>query len=301
VFQITQSTLLREQQFYFNLTAATTVDFFVYEGLSSTGTFNRIYTSGPQILGPGQQFYLDDNMNVQLVAGRYYYIGAAWQGSAIYWISNPPLPIPTTFGNLLYGPGSSGGTYPPAASVNLTQTGTIYPQILKTGFGIVTTMNTAQSGTLPDSSNTPQQFQSVIDPAAPAGVYTYAITTSGNDPGTPSHVLNIRIAVVSSVTDVEPGDAIARSFALYQNEPNPFNPMTKVMFDMPEERRVSLAIYDASGRRIKTLVDGVLRSGRHEIAWNGLNDSGEGVASGVYFLRMEAGAYTDRIKMTLVK
>jgi hypothetical protein len=60
-------------------------------------------------------------------------------------------------------------------------------------------------------------------------------------------------------------------------------------------------VFDASGRRVTSLVDGVLPPGRHEVAWHGRDDSGGDVGSGIYFLRMEAGAFKDRIKMSLVR
>jgi len=302
VYQVNQSTLLRESQFYLGLTAATNVEFFVYEGTSPTGTFNRIYSSGPSLRGPGTQFYLQAGINVQLVAGRYYYIGASWQQNSTYWYDNSTLPKLTSFGSLLYGTTGSGGGYPASASVSLTSTTILYPQILKTGFGIVTTLTTPTSGILPDSTSAPQQFQSVVDPLAPNGTYNFRITTAGNDPVNTSHQLGIVIDVISSPTGVENPDVLSPSkFALHSNEPNPFNPMTKIAFDLPLERQVTLSVFDVAGRRVKTLVDGVLPAGRHELSWRGQDDSGHDVGSGVYFLRMEAGAFTQNVKMTLVR
>ncbi len=302
VYQVTQSTLLREMQFYLGLLAATNVDFFVYEATTPTGTFNRIYSSGPNVLGPGTQFYLQANINVQMVAGRFYYVGASWQQSANYWFDNTSLPKPTSFGSLLYGPTSSGGTYPPGPSVTLSTTTQFYPQILKTGFGIVTTMTTPTSGILADSTSTPQQFQSVVDPLAPAGTYNFRITTSGNDPINVTHQLGIVIDVISTPTGVDESDVLSSGkFALHSNEPNPFNPMTKIAFDLPLQRHVTLSVFDVAGRRVKTLVDGVLPAGRHELSWRGQDDSGHDVGSGVYFLRMEAGAFSENVKMTLVR
>jgi hypothetical protein len=304
VYQINQSTILRELEMYLEASAPTNVDFFVYEGLASTGLFNRIFSSGPIPIPAGGQYHALDNIGVTMIAGRFYYVGLGWQGTAISYFDNAgPLPLPTSFGSLVYGPTSSGGnTYPPPASVNLTSTSQYYPQRLTTGFGIVSTMTTATSGSLADSSGTAQQFESVVDALAPTGTYSFEIVTSGNDPVTPEHTITLTINVVSTATGVEDaGGIVPGTFALHQNEPNPFNPATKIGFDLPQEGRVKLTVFDISGRRVASLVDGVLAQGRHEVPWQGRDDSGTEVSSGIYFLRMEAGTFTDRIKMSLVK
>ena len=91
------------------------------------------------------------------------------------------------------------------------------------------------------------------------------------------------------------------SFALLANVPNPFNPLTTISFDLPVVKRVELAVYDVSGRRVRVLLDHDLPPGRHDIQWNGINDRGERVASGVYFCRIDAGAFTATRTMTLAK
>ncbi len=90
-------------------------------------------------------------------------------------------------------------------------------------------------------------------------------------------------------------------FALEQNFPNPFNPTTKIRFTIPENNAVKLTIYDVKGRRIRTLVNGPLQANHYEVQWNSKNDQGQSVASGVYFYKLEAGAYTKTRKMVLLK
>jgi hypothetical protein len=60
-------------------------------------------------------------------------------------------------------------------------------------------------------------------------------------------------------------------------------------------------VYDVAGRCVKTLIDGVMDPGRHVVTWNGRNDGGQGVASGVYFLRMEALGAVDTRRIVLVR
>ncbi len=95
---------------------------------------------------------------------------------------------------------------------------------------------------------------------------------------------------------------IPRSYALYQNVPNPFNPMTTIRYDVPAGGGdVTLRVYDVAGRLVRTLVDGTEGPGEKTVTWNGSNDRGQIVASGVYFYRMTSESFTKTRKMLLMK
>jgi hypothetical protein len=83
--------------------------------------------------------------------------------------------------------------------------------------------------------------------------------------------------------------------------PNPFNPSAVIRFELPLPADVELAIYDARGRRVRTLVSSKLDVGRHDVKWDGRTDSGEAVASGVYLAKMASYGRTITRKMTLVR
>jgi hypothetical protein len=103
---------------------------------------------------------------------------------------------------------------------------------------------------------------------------------------------------VTAVGDMPTPDA----FALHANVPNPFNPTTVIRYDVPNNGGdVSLRIYDAAGRMVKTLVTGTLAAGQRSITWDGHDDAGQPVASGVYFCRLTAPGYTNTHKMVLLK
>jgi len=89
--------------------------------------------------------------------------------------------------------------------------------------------------------------------------------------------------------------------ALHQNYPNPFNPSTEIRFDIPTARDVKLRIYNQLGQTVRTLVDNRMKAGTYSFEWDGSNQTGHGVASGVYFYNLEAGDFRDLRKMTLVK
>lgn len=91
-------------------------------------------------------------------------------------------------------------------------------------------------------------------------------------------------------------------FALLGARPNPFNPSTRIRFAVPDAgARVTIAIHDTAGRRVRTLSSRRWPSGRHTLTWNGRDDAGRGVASGVYHVRMESGAFAASQKIVLLK
>jgi hypothetical protein len=90
-------------------------------------------------------------------------------------------------------------------------------------------------------------------------------------------------------------------FTLRQNTPNPFNPVTRIAFTIAERCQVRLAVYDASGREVKALVNRPLAADHYEVMWDGTNNRGARVASGIYFYRLDAGKRAASRKMVLLR
>ena len=88
---------------------------------------------------------------------------------------------------------------------------------------------------------------------------------------------------------------------LYQNFPNPFNPVTRIRYQTATRGRVSLKVFDVTGRLVKTLVDCVKGPGYHQIDWNGRNNRGAQVASGVYFYRLDTPRYNRALKLVILR
>ena len=89
-------------------------------------------------------------------------------------------------------------------------------------------------------------------------------------------------------------------FSLADNYPNPFNPETTIKYALPEAVDVRLDIYNSVGQRVRTLVDAWKTAGSHAAVWDGRDDSGASLASGVYIYRLEAGDFSDSRKMVLI-
>ena len=100
---------------------------------------------------------------------------------------------------------------------------------------------------------------------------------------------------------IDGSDGLLNKYALYPNYPNPFNPETKIHFQLANNSDVQLIIYDILGRKIRTLVSNHLNVGNHVVTWDGLNEDGANVASGMYVYRIEAGDFIDYRKMLLVR
>ncbi len=98
-----------------------------------------------------------------------------------------------------------------------------------------------------------------------------------------------------------PGLALPTEFTLSQNVPNPFNPSTQVSFALPTAAKVNLSIYNVLGQHVKTLVDTDMRAGYQTVTWDGTDNTGHTVASGVYFYKLNAGDFTATKKMMMLK
>jgi len=102
-------------------------------------------------------------------------------------------------------------------------------------------------------------------------------------------------------TGVESKDGTPSSWSLEQNYPNPFNPETRINFSLLLPAQVRLTVLNILGQKVATLVDGHLPSGMKSVRWNGRDESGRFVPSGVYFYRIDTPEFTQTRRMILMK
>jgi len=122
----------------------------------------------------------------------------------------------------------------------------------------------------------------------PGNSYRYRVDVSDEDW---RHTLFVTSEIVVPAT----------ALSLGTGEPNPFNPQTSIDYTVPESAPVRLAIYDAGGRLVRMLVDGVVPPGAGSVMWNGRDDHGSAVSSGVYFVRLTSGKQVRTSKVVLLK
>jgi len=114
--------------------------------------------------------------------------------------------------------------------------------------------------------------------------------------GATGELIQVVARTTSSELKVVPGN-----FALHQNFPNPFNPSTEIRFDLPEAGRVDLAIFNLMGQKIRTLSADQMTPGYHAIVWDGTNDLGSQVATGMYFYSIQTKGFNATKKMLFLK
>ncbi|MFH1336992.1 MAG: FlgD immunoglobulin-like domain containing protein, partial [Candidatus Zixiibacteriota bacterium] len=103
----------------------------------------------------------------------------------------------------------------------------------------------------------------------------------------------------SAVAEEE--SSVPLTFSMKQNFPNPFNSETVIEYSLPRESQIKITIYNLLGQKVKTLINGKSPAGRQEVSWDGKNNRGEAVSSGIYFYRMEADEFTQIKKMVFLK
>ena len=97
------------------------------------------------------------------------------------------------------------------------------------------------------------------------------------------------------------GSNLPQMLQLEHNYPNPFNPATTIQFGLNEDGPIELSVYDLRGQKISTLVNGYLQAGYHRATWNGIDQKGKPVSSGIYIYELKAGGQRIVKKMMLIK
>ncbi|KPL18083.1 MAG: hypothetical protein AMJ92_09575, partial [candidate division Zixibacteria bacterium SM23_81] len=105
----------------------------------------------------------------------------------------------------------------------------------------------------------------------------------------------------SSVVSATASSAMPKTYVLRQNYPNPFNANTEIRYQIPEDGHVVLIIFNTLGQEVRTLVDVEQESGGYSVLWDGRDDLGHVVSSGLYFCRLKVGEFSKTIKMVLAK
>ena len=103
----------------------------------------------------------------------------------------------------------------------------------------------------------------------------------------------------SATVRVTSGEPLA--YALYENYPNPFNPTTTIRYSLKNAHHTKLTVFNTLGQKIRTLVDETKTTGLHTVQWDGRNNMGEQVSSGLYFYRIEAGSFVQTKRMMMLE
>jgi len=101
--------------------------------------------------------------------------------------------------------------------------------------------------------------------------------------------------------EVEDNDILPMyEIELFQNYPNPFNPTTTISFSIPEESKVELSVYNIKGQKVRTLTNNNFDKGNHSVVWNGIDDTGNSVGSGVYLYKLNVNGKSESVNKCLL-
>jgi hypothetical protein len=137
--------------------------------------------------------------------------------------------------------------------------------------------------------------------STPPDTYDLAIIAVANHKQKDTTYVKLIIEQETSVDEEGDQPNAPEKFALFQNRPNPFNPETEISYYLSEGCEVKLTIYNILGRRVKTLSEGYQDAGMKTLVWDGKDDHGGQLSSGIYFYRLQAGTFSQTRKMNLIK
>jgi hypothetical protein len=192
---------------------------------------------------------------------------------------------------------------------------------------IAGTGNISSDPLFADASNNDYYLRSTTgrwDPSANGGIGGWVVDTDhspcidagdpssdySNEPAPNGDQVNMGVygntaeaskSVLGGISETGSQSQTPRGFKLYQNYPNPFNPSTIIHYELPLRQEVKITIYNTQGQQIRLLVDGYQNEGFHAVSWDGKDQRGQHVASGVYFYQIQAGQFVQTKKLILMK
>ncbi|HTX19250.1 MAG TPA: T9SS type A sorting domain-containing protein [Bacteroidota bacterium] len=181
----------------------------------------------------------------------------------------------------------------------LVQTKTFKSTSTLNHFQVSVYRKNAFSSALATGSSTDGSDVSLSYTVAVADTYYVLVTNTVGSEAGPNARYKLSIGSPTGVLDDV--SSLPTEFALEQNYPNPFNPSTTIKFDLPKDAQVVLKVYDVLGREVRTLVNARVAAGYQQVVWDGRNELGGHVASGMYIYRITAGTFTSVKKMMMLK
>ena len=167
--------------------------------------------------------------------------------------------------------------------------------------------NPPDSGVFDKAKLTPTDSTFLYVYTAPTDTGWYALTITAqrmlakNSVLHHSYEVHLHVMQAGDAGDWADNPNSPKTFALFQNQPNPFNPDTKISYSLPQPCHVSLIIYNLLGQKVRTLFNDHQEAGMQTLTWDGRGDDGAQLSSGIYFYRLQAGEFTQTKKMSLLK
>lgn len=298
VIRASMTSVLREVRSYLNISNPREIRFVVFENTAAAGTFTKIFENIIPNSGPGLLWYSSGPIEVTLREGKFYAVGVnvpPGQSPAdtvrFFRQLGAPLPIPFEFGSIVGGVIRAG--YPTGETISISSSTILYYTQLVVSSNQMLAIESGSRATVVPGDSTLLSFK-VRTRGLSMGSRNIAIRVTSNDPGNRIKTFPVVVDVLTAVQESE--SDLPRYYALLQNYPNPFNPVTTIRFELPKESRVVLKVYNILGQQVAALVNDEQKAGRYEVKFDG-----KGLASGVYFYRLQAGEFVETKKLLLLK
>ena len=277
----------------------TTFYTFVYEGQSLKGTYTLIAASEMTINSPGSGWYRLGELACKLEAEKYYYVGISWQGKASVARAKETVPFQVTDG-IVYSSAYNLGGAPPEQIIEQPYK-VSYPTVQKlvTGEGLWLQCSSEPVKLIPrEQSTIPLQFIST----KPETTFTALLKMYSNDMYNDVVKVPLRFKITANNTGIDDEPLhLPQQPVLYPNYPNPFNNSTRIEYAVVQSSMVDITVFNILGQKVKTLLHKKLHPGRYSITWQGENQSGQAVSSGLYFLSMTTQGKRINRKIVLLK
>jgi len=163
---------------------------------------------------------------------------------------------------------------------------------------LLATDSSFASGIIKDDTTVVDTFRIVSGLAASTRHFWSVVPRNEGGAGPQSAVWDFTTGAVLGAGETDP---LPGSFALHQNFPNPFNPTTEIGYDLAGPAVVTLTLHDLLGRVVHTLVSGPQSAGRYLVRWDGKDEQGRSVASGIYLYRLHAGSFVQTRRLVLLR
>ena len=274
----------------------------IYIGMNSSPVFVNCIISGNTAIMNGGGIYISGDSNPSLVNLTITGNSAGWSGGGIYCRnnSNPDLTNCIMWNDspqeIFINSGSVTATYSNIEN-GWAGIGNIDEDPLFVGTGVYT-FSLLEDSPCIDAGNPDPIYYDPQDPTNPGYALFPAMGTTINDMGAyggPNAIGWLSVGVEDNVIVQTP------EIFLYQNYPNPFNPTTTIKYQLPENSKVELTVYNLKGQKVKQLVSEQLSAGRHSVVWNGKDNNNKSVSSGIYFYKLKTANFEKTRKMILLK
>ena len=254
------------------------------DGSGSAWEFRQaiLFTSGDTVLPQTGQSFWFSNFN-----------NANSSGLIDEWLISPQIPA-ANFDKLTFYAGSIGGSFPDSLKLLVSTTGTNPGDFVEVAYVLV-----------PGPTGSWHEFTFDISAFSGSPIYiavNYYIVDGGPTGSNSDNVwVDHFIITGDHQVGVHDSEGLPTQFELAQNYPNPFNPGTTIQYALPSQADVRLEIYNTLGQLVKVLISEPQTAGIKTVSWDGTNQSGAPVSSGIYLYRLKAGNQVQTRKMMLLK